>query len=131
MGLGGRNLGTCTHTKMLNYETNVLVPVRISELSLISNANIFFAIWSVINFGVNIVLLIINWGGEILLGDLAFHIIEFSFSFIFSVIQLLAVFFSYDHSDMCKRPILLKMIVFINLVGSFVPMLLVILNLER
>jgi hypothetical protein len=94
-------------------------------------ANIFFAIWSVINFGVNIVLLIINWGGEILLGDLAFHIIEFTFSFIFSVIQLLAVFFSYDHSDMCKRPILLKTVVFINLVGSFVPMLLVILNVER
>ena len=122
-------IGTCEHTKMLNYETNVLVPVRIGELQLISSLNVFFSMWSVVNFGINVVCFVINWIGEAAVSDKVFHVLEFSASFIFAVIQLLAVFYSYDRSDMCKRPILLKSVVFVNIAGALIPMLFVIINL--
>ena len=124
-------LGTCEHTRLLNYETNVLVPVRIGELQLISSINVFFSMWAVINFGINVVCFVINWiGVEPAVSDRVFHVLEFTASFIFAVIQLLAVFYSYDRSDMCKRPIILKTVVFVNIAGALIPMMLVILNLD-
>ena len=116
--------------KRLRHETNVLIPVRINELGFLSTVSLCLALAAVVNFATNVVTTVLVSIKDAT-SDQVFHNIEFTAAMLFALVQLLAVFYSYDRSSVMERPLVLKAVVFINLAGSIVPAVLVYVNLER
>jgi hypothetical protein len=139
------------YTKPIRQESNVLVPVRLNELKVLSHINIFLALASIVYFGVNVGCTVLNtydlepvncehdlepgWTEEEceeaqpITSVETFHKIEFGTTFLFSIIESLSIVYSPDRQF--ESPMLLKALIFWNIAVSFVPALLVFINIEE
>ena len=134
----------CEHLKPLRKETNILVLVRLNDLKFLRDVNIWLAIGATAYFGVNVVCTVLNsfsrgeWPGEAectlnpsdcpVTTDQIFHRTEFGTTWLFSIIEVLAIIYSPDRQF--EAELLLKFLVFWNVAASFVPAMLVFINLE-
>ncbi len=115
----------------LKWSHNVLLSVWISDLHQLATINLLLALACVINVAINIacIFMVANKGAT---SDQVFHNIEFSASFVFALVQVLAVFYAFKVSTIIiARPWALKFVVLLNVAGTLLPALLVYVNLEK
>lgn len=142
--IGKQDDDDCEYLKPLRQETNILVLVRLNDLKFLRDVNIWLAIFATAYFGVNVVCTVLNsfergdWPGEAectldpsncpVTTDQIFHRTEFGTTWLFSIIEVLAIIYSPDRQF--EAELLLKFLVFWNVAASFVPAMLVFINLE-
>ena len=124
----------CDHAKPLRRESNILVLVRLNELKVLSHINFWLAIASVVYFGENVVCTVLNSyergiGPEYVTTDETFHTTEFGATFLFAIIEVMSIIYSPDRQF--ELPVLLNFLVFWNVAASFIPAMLVFINLEK
>ena len=78
--------------------------------------NLCLAMFAVANVSVNVVCIVLVAIDDATSDrDATFHNIGFTAAFVFAVVQLLAVFFSYDRTATSVHPLVLKAVVLLNL----------------
>ena len=124
----------------LNTSGNVLLLSRLQKLQAMTDANFAIALLCLINCGINITMLYFNYcineakisGTEQPISDNVFHGIEFWATFVFAVVEAFALMNSPKTlASIYENPLMLKLILFFNIVATFVPALLVTINLEE
>lgn len=124
----------------LGCTSNVLFLARASELATMSWVNMMLCIASVMYVGVNAVCVVLNYYIDKCkhhqctppATDKTFHNMEFIATFLFNVADLLALSYSPKKlSNAYSNPLVLKMIVYINVLCSFTSALLVYVSLEK
>lgn len=123
----------------LNYSDNVLLAYRAQSLKNISTLNFIAAILCLCYCGLNIALLWFNYenqkakltGKEAPVTQLTFHLSEFWGTFGFALVELFALMQTPKSLvSTVNNPRLLKVIVFLNVVFTLIPALLVTVNME-
>eukprot|EP00928_Gymnodinium_smaydae_P000013 TRINITY_DN10008_c0_g1_i1.p1 TRINITY_DN10008_c0_g1~~TRINITY_DN10008_c0_g1_i1.p1 ORF type:complete len:279 (+),score=34.78 TRINITY_DN10008_c0_g1_i1:68-838(+) len=117
---------------------------HLGELRSMSCVNLALSFFTLMYVGVNIVCIVINsYDNECytdaseavcnaVTSTLVFHLMEFWATFAFNVISFVAVAYSPKKlTAICSNPLLLKFLVFINLVTSFISAMLVTINLGK
>jgi hypothetical protein len=138
---GDVSCDACDYTE-LNSATNVIVLARVQELITMARFNTVLSIASVLYLGVNIVGIILNSydndcdpdspGCSPATTPQIFHNLEFWASFVFNIVDLLAISYSpRGLSNQYANPTFLKMVVLVNVGFSFFSALLVSINLEK
>jgi len=113
----------------LGCTSNVLFGARTNELATMSSVNMILSISSVMYVGVNIVCIILN--AHLIVTDSIFHNLEFVSTFLFNITDLLALSYSpKKFSNQYSNPLILKMMVYINILCSWTSCLLVLVDLE-
>jgi hypothetical protein len=133
----------------LNESPNVILLYRLQSLRTMSDQNFGLAVMTLIYVGINIVLLFLNYliNDDANCGDpddvrvarcgspvsaLVFHLIEFTGTFLFAVIQAFALLYTPKSLlNIYDNPVTLKLVLFFAIVVSFIPTFLVWCNLER
>mmetsp|Transcript_15376 Transcript_15376/g.30833 ORF Transcript_15376/g.30833 Transcript_15376/m.30833 type:complete len:446 (+) Transcript_15376:46-1383(+) len=133
----------------LNESPNVILLYRLQSLRTMSDTNFFLAVLTLIYVGINTVMIVLNYldneNGDCSDPDdvriarcgspvspYTFHMIEFTATFIFAVIQAFALLYTPKSLlNIYDNPFTLKLVLFFAIVVSFVPTLLVWCNLER
>ena len=124
----------------LNYSQNVLLAYRAGSLKNISTMNFIAAILCLVYCGMNIALLWFNYenhqavelGEEPPVSQFAFHLSEFWGTFGFALVELFALMQTPKSLiSTVNNPRLLKIIVFLNVVFTLIPAILVSVNMER
>ena len=113
----------CMHCRTLRQSTNVLEVQRVAELSTLSGVNLGLSIGCVMYLASAIVCLIFNSYDndcypceEAATSDLAFHLLEFSSAFLFSLITTVALVYSPERKF--TNPTTLKVLVLANVCAS-------------
>eukprot|EP00606_Chrysophyceae_sp_TOSAG23-5_P000864 GSChrysophyteH2.ASY1.ANO1.631.1 assembled CDS len=123
----------------LNVSDNVLLGFRAYNLQNISWNNFIVAIFSLMYCGLNISLAYFNWanaraktkGEEKPVDVWVFHMMEFWCTFLFGIVELFALSQTPKHLvSTVQSPRLLKVILFLNVVLTLVPAVLVAINLH-
>uniref|UniRef100_A0A0G4HQR4 Uncharacterized protein n=1 Tax=Chromera velia CCMP2878 TaxID=1169474 RepID=A0A0G4HQR4_9ALVE len=111
---------------------NVLLLYHLGNLTRKSTANFILACLCIFYIGVNIVCLIINSMPEFReANDLTFHLLEFWATFMFTVVDIMALVYSPKSlGKIYANPTILKLVVFFNLVLAFIPAVLISIDLE-
>ncbi|KAJ1453580.1 hypothetical protein M885DRAFT_275723 [Pelagophyceae sp. CCMP2097] len=134
----------------LNASTNVVLLFRLQELKGLGTVNYLLAILTLIYLGLNVVMLVVNYlhgdgncdsaktktvyeprcGSPV--SDYAFHMTEFWATAIYAIVEAFALVYTPRAlSSVYDRPLLLKVVVFFDIVAALVPALLVTAALER
>ena len=128
----------------INQSTNILLVSRLQSLQSMSNANFMISLFCLIYFGINVTLFYCNYcidknsvdknsvdDKDPPISDEAFHLIEFWATFLFTIVEAFAIIQTPKALiTIYENPLVLKVILFINIVATLVPALLVTINLE-
>jgi hypothetical protein len=112
----------------------VIMKNRLDRLHNLSLKNLHLTILCMMYMGVNVVCLTINSMDEDFreANELVFHLLEFWATFVFSVVQVYSLVFSpRSLGAVYSNPLVLKMVVFFNVVATFISALLVSVSLEN
>jgi len=111
--------------------------VDVQHLRSVSLTNLILAILSVLYLAVNIACLVLNGydkeeGTEDpVMTYRNFHLMEFWATFIFNIVQVIALLYSPKKSgDLFSSPLFLKVVIFVNVGVTFISALLVTINTE-
>lgn len=126
----------CDYCRALRQDTNVLVLQRLSDLSTLAAVNLLLAILCVLFLASSIVCFIFNSYDNdcypcetAVVRDEAFHRLEFSSTFAFTLVNTLALIYSPERRF--RNPLLLKGLVLVNVCASAVTTLLVFYSLDH
>ena len=137
---------TISESARIKSSSNVLLPVLLAELARTSFVNLVLSILTLAYIGINIVCIVLNGYDndecpsvfnqeacpDAATSLLTFHLLEFWGTFGFAVVEVVSLIYSpRGAGNIFKFPLLLKLVVFINVVVTLVCALLVTLNLER
>jgi len=131
----------------LNESPNVILLYRLETLRTMSAGNFYLAVLALTYFGVNVVMMLFNFldkndedcgdvddihiarcGSPV--SDYVFHVLEFTATFVFSLVQAIALLYTPKTQLMIyDRPLALKVVLFFAIAISFIPMLLITCNL--
>ena len=120
----------------INQSTNILLISRLQSLRSMSIANFMISLFCLIYFGVNLTLLYCNFcnannSKDKPLSDVVFHLTEFWATFLFTIVEAFAIIQTPKAlKNIYENPVALKVILFMNIVVTLVPALLVTFNLE-
>ena len=123
----------------LNQSNNVLLIYRLQNMRSVASLNFGLAIMCLTYCGINIALIFVNYlnakaesnGSEQIVSDDIFHRLEFWATFGFALIECISLVATPKSLiSIYKSPLTLKLVLFFNIVASFVPALLVTLNRE-
>ncbi|CAK0841683.1 unnamed protein product, partial [Prorocentrum cordatum] len=111
----------------------VIMKNRLDRLHNLSVKNLHLSIVCMMYIGVNVVCITLNSmseeGREA--NELVFHLLEFWATFVFSVVQVYSLTFSpRSLGAVYSNPLVLKLVVFFNVVATFISALLVTVSLE-
>eukprot|EP00933_Yihiella_yeosuensis_P049901 TRINITY_DN4744_c0_g1_i1.p1 TRINITY_DN4744_c0_g1~~TRINITY_DN4744_c0_g1_i1.p1 ORF type:complete len:352 (-),score=38.03 TRINITY_DN4744_c0_g1_i1:280-1335(-) len=138
----------CCPVKAASPFAAVFIQDRLSRLSFLSRVNFYLSILCLVVVAGNVVTFILNGlsftkirvaGDDSSLKsmmdvynlDLPFHLFEFWMTFVFAVLEILIIVFSpRSVSDIYSRPLILKIVIFFNVVSAFVPAMLICFSLE-
>ena len=135
---------TASDGGVLNFSSNILLVYRLAEMRASASINLWLALLCLAYCGVNVALLYVNYVNSLSDGaqagvedeekpvsELVFHLVEFWATFCFSVVECVSLvntpkslFRIYDN------PLVLKLVLFFNIVATLVPAILVTLNRE-
>mmetsp|Transcript_28628 Transcript_28628/g.34869 ORF Transcript_28628/g.34869 Transcript_28628/m.34869 type:complete len:326 (-) Transcript_28628:176-1153(-) len=122
----------------LNFSSNVLLVYRLQEMRASANLNFWLALFCLVYCGINITLIYVNYinnnsgRSEPAVSDIVFHSIEFWATFGFAVVECVSLVNTPKSLlRIYANPLVLKLILWFNIVASSVPALLVSLNLEK
>jgi len=133
-----RHTSDNTELLPLKESTNVLLLSRLAELKFMSFVNVSIAIATIVYIGVNITCIILNgydnddWPVKGAVSKAFFHNLEFWATFIFSILEVFALVYSPKPlGAIYQNTLLLKLVIFVNIVISFLGAMLVAVNLEK
>eukprot|EP00668_Euglena_longa_P010788 GGOE01013086.1.p1 GENE.GGOE01013086.1~~GGOE01013086.1.p1 ORF type:complete len:321 (-),score=118.25 GGOE01013086.1:1151-2113(-) len=119
---------------LLGSSSNVLLLFQLQRIEKLSFINLFLSCLCLVYFGICIILLILN---SLNAHDreesvYTFHTLEFWSTFVFSLVDVVAVMHSpRPLRNICDKPQLLKLLMSLNITVSFVPAVLITSNIER
>eukprot|EP00566_Odontella_aurita_P019963 CAMPEP_0113528598 /NCGR_PEP_ID=MMETSP0015_2-20120614/1931_1 /TAXON_ID=2838 /ORGANISM="Odontella" /LENGTH=291 /DNA_ID=CAMNT_0000427143 /DNA_START=191 /DNA_END=1063 /DNA_ORIENTATION=- /assembly_acc=CAM_ASM_000160 len=120
----------------LNVSTNVLLVYRLDEMRHLENVNFALAMMCLAYCGINITLVGVNYvnshNDHPPVSDKVYHLIEFWGTFFFAVVECISL--TSTPKSLLRiyyNPIVLKLILFFNIVATLLPALLVSMNLEE
>lgn len=120
----------------MNETTNVLVQYQLSDLSRRAETNFWLALICLAVCAINIVLVYLNWvlnhsKRPVAVEDHTFHMIEFWTSCVYAIAEACALVTSPKTMlNIYSKPLLLKLLLFFNVVASLVPAILISLDTE-
>ena len=123
----------------LNQSSNVLLVYRLQDMRASAFINFVLALLCLGYCAVNMVLILINYlnakaesmGEEEVVDELTYHLLEFWATFSFSVVECISLVATPKSLiKIYKSPLVLKLVLFFNIVVSLVPAVLVTLNRE-
>ena len=123
----------------LNQSTNVLLAYRLDALSAMSTSNFVLAVICLIFCGMNIALVYFNYRlnrddaseDDPPITDKTFHLVEFWATFIFAIVEAFALVCTPKSLlNIYENPLVLKLVLFFNIVATLAPAMLVTINLE-
>lgn len=125
----------------LNQSTNVLLVYRLHEMRYSAQFNLLLAFLCLVYIGVNMVLIAVNalnakaerQGTQPVVSELTYHLVEFWATFGFAVVEccsLVATGSPKSLVQIYRNPLVLKLVLFFNIVATWVPAVLVTLNRE-
>lgn len=129
----------------VNYSTNTLLVYRLQDMRSLSNTNLCLAVLCLIYLGVNVTLVCVNYinnkyvhehgGSEIgePVDDTVYHLVEFWATFCFAVVECIALAVtpkSQYSINGSMDPLFLKMVMFLNIVATSVPAVMVSFSIE-
>ena len=126
----------------LNQSTNVLLAYRLDALSAMSTSNFVLAVICLFFCGLNIALVYFNYRlnrGDASeddpslcpITDKTFHLTEFWATFIFAIVEAFALVCTPKSLlNIYENPLVLKLVLFFNIVATLVPAMMVTINLE-
>lgn len=123
----------------MNFSTNVLLTYRLQEMRDSEYLNFMLALLCLCYCAINAMLIYINYcnshtppNEEPPVSDYTYHLIEFWGTFGFALIECASLVISTPKSllQIYYNPIVLKLLLFFNIVATLVPALMVTLNLE-
>ena len=126
--------------RTINFSNNVLLAYRAEILKGISWSNFIAAILCLVYCGLNIALIYFNYmnswmksvGEEPPVNKYVFHLSEFWGTFGFSLVEVFAIMQTPKHIvATVNNPRILKILLFINVVATFIPAFMVTVNLDR
>ena len=101
----------CEHCQPLRHETNVIVLARLNLLHKLASVNLWLALASILYFSVCLVLLVVSvWPEEGIVDDAVYHYLDFSSTFLFSLVEVLTLLYSPERRF--RSPILLRFLIF-------------------
>lgn len=122
----------------LNQSSNVLLVYRLEDMRSTITVNFLLAILCLMYCGINAVLIVVNYLNshaaseeEFAVDDLTFHLLEFWATFIFALVECASLVSSPKSLvKIYNNPVILKLILFFNIVATSVPAALITLNKE-
>ena len=126
--------------RSINFSNNVLLAYRAEVLKGISSSNFVAAILCLVYCSLNIALIYFNYenarmkalGEEPPVDKHTFHLSEFWGTFAFSLVEVFAILQTPKNIvATVNNPRLLKVLLFINVVATFIPAFMVSVNLDR
>ena len=134
-----------TSAEPLNFATNILLVYRLEEMRRSATLNNLLALLCLAYCGVNVTLIYVNYvnshidttndndnDDDLPVSDLTYHLLEFWATFGFAVLEVISLVSTPKSLlSIYANPLILKLIMFFNIVATLVPALLVSLNLER
>ena len=122
----------------LNVSTNVLLAYRVEALATMSSSNFVLAIMCLVFCGLNVALIYFNYrlnrgdatDDDPPITDLTFHLTEFWATFVFAMVEAFALVCTPKSLvNIYENPLVLKLVLFFNIVATLVPALMVTINL--
>jgi len=148
---GSRNGAPSQPSGALNSSTNVILLYRLHEVKALSAINVLLAVLTLLNLGTCLTLFVLNamnnndadcgdpgkddvavarCGSPV--SDLVFHTVEFWASFVYACVEAAALVYTPRAiSTISQRPLVLRILLFFDIVATFVPALLVSVNLQK
>jgi hypothetical protein len=120
----------------MNETTNVLVQYQLLDLSKRSETNFWLALICLAVCAINMVLMYLNWvlnnsKKPVAVENRTFHMIEFWTSFVYAIAEACALVTSPKTMlNIYSKPLILKLLLFFNVVASLVPAILITLDTE-
>ena len=129
----------------VNYSTNTLLVYRLQDMRSLSNTNLCLAVLCLIYLGINVTLVCVNYlnakyvnehgGSEVgePVDDTVYHLVEFWATFCFAVVECIALAVtpkSQYSINGSMDPLFLKMVMFLNIVATSVPAVMISFSIE-
>ena len=123
----------------LNQSSNILLVYRLQDMRSLASINTVLAILCLGYCAINMVLILVNYlnsradalGTEDVVDELTYHLLEFWATFGFALVECVSLVATPKSLiKIYRSPIVLKLILFFNIVASLVPAVLVTLNRE-
>lgn len=121
----------------LNQSSNVLLVYRLQDMRMSASINFILALLCLGYCGINMVLILVNYlnakadalGEEDVVDELTFHLIEFWATFLFALVECVSLVVTPKSLiKIYQSPLILKLVLFFNIVASLIPAVLVTLN---
>ena len=129
----------------VNFSTNTLLVFRLQDMRSLSNTNLCLAVLCLVYLGINVTLVCVNYINDAYVqthggtedgepvDDTVYHLVEFWATFCFAVIECLALCVtpkSQYSINGSMDPLFLKMVMFVNIVATSVPAVMISFTIE-
>lgn len=131
----GRHMLTGENAHPLNQSSNILLVYRLQDMRSLASINTALAILCLGYCAINMVLILVNYlnsrADALVVDELTYHLLEFWATFGFALVECVSLVATPKSLiKIYRSPIVLKLILFFNIVASLVPAVLVTLNRE-
>lgn len=131
---------------LVNYSTNTLLVYRLQDMRSNSNTNLFLAVLCLVYLGVNVTLCCVNYVNWKFtsthphseeenepVDDTVYHLVEFWGTFCFAIVECVALAVTPKSQYSINGnldPLYLRMVMFVNIVATSVPAVMISFSLE-